>query len=86
VSAVEVCKDLSSAKVFVSVLGADPAQAVAVLKKVSSMLRHELGRRMIMRVVPELHFVHDNTTERGAHLSALIDEAVGKNKTKDSGE
>lgn len=86
VSAVEVSKDLSNAKVFVSVLGAEPAEAIAVLKKVSGMLRHELGRRMLMRVVPELHFVHDTSAERGARLSALIDEAVGKNKTKDSEE
>jgi ribosome-binding factor A len=84
ISGVEVSKDLSYAKVFVSVLGAEPAQAVKVLQKVSGHLRYELGRRMVMRVVPELRFVHDDTSERGARLSALIDDAVGKDKKKDS--
>lgn len=85
VAGVELSKDLSYAKVFVSVLGAEPKLAIGVLQKVSGHLRHELGRRMVMRVIPELRFVHDDTSERGAHLSALIDEAVAKNK-KDSEE
>jgi len=86
VSGVELSKDLGYAKVFVSVLGAEPKQAVAVLQKVAPHLRHELGRRMLMRALPELRFVHDDTSERGAQLSALIDEAVAKNKPKDPEE
>ncbi|MCK9530356.1 MAG: 30S ribosome-binding factor RbfA [Gammaproteobacteria bacterium] len=86
VAAVELSRDLSVAKVFVSVLGdAEQAQAaLAVLKKAAGFLRHELGRRMIVRALPELRFVHDTTSERGAHLSALIDQAVAKDRKEDS--
>ena len=86
VAAVELSRDLSVAKVFVSVLGdAEQAQAaLTVLKKAAGFLRHELGRRMIVRLLPELRFIHDTTSERGAHLSALIDQAVAKDRKEDS--
>jgi ribosome-binding factor A len=35
----------------------------------------ELGRRIRIHTIPELHFVHDTSLERGADLSKLIDEA-----------
>ncbi|MFA7619207.1 MAG: 30S ribosome-binding factor RbfA [Thiohalomonadaceae bacterium] len=86
VSAVELSRDLAVAKVFVSVLGdAEQAKtALAVLKKAGGFLRHELGRRMIMRVLPELRFVHDTSTERGSHLSALIEQAVANDRKEES--
>lgn len=86
VSAVELSRDLAVARVFVSVLG-DEKQAEAALgalKKAAGFLRHELGRRMIVRTLPELRFIHDTTGERGAHLSALIDRAVGKDRKEES--
>ncbi|MES9885285.1 MAG: ribosome-binding factor A, partial [Candidatus Sedimenticola sp. 6PFRAG1] len=38
--------------------------------------RHELGHRMRMRTIPVLHFVYDESIERGARLSSLIEQAV----------
>lgn len=80
VSGVEVSKDLAYAKVFVTVLGGRPDEALAVLQRAGGFLRHELGRRMVMRIVPELRFVHDTSTEEGSRLSALIDRAVAQDK------
>jgi ribosome-binding factor A len=53
------------------------AAATIGLNNAAGFLRHELGRRMTMRGIPQLHFVHDQSVERGMQLSQLIDEAVG---------
>lgn len=82
VSGVEVSRDLAVAKVFVSMLNEDEQlePSLEVLKKAAGFLRHELGRRMTTRTVPELRFVYDATIQRGNELSSLIDKAVARDK------
>lgn len=82
VSAVEVTRDLAHAKVYITVFDPqhDVEQSLAILRKAAGFLRHELGRRVVMRSLPELHFVYDTSVEQGAKLSALIDEAVARDK------
>lgn len=78
VSAVEVSKDLSHAKVFVTILGnsGDAQDSVKALNHAASYLRRELGHRIALRTVPALQFVYDASVERGARLSSLIEAAV----------
>ncbi len=78
VSAVDVSRDLAVAKVFFTVLnpGHDVKQTLEGLTHASGFLRRELGRRMKLRVVPELRFQYDSSIEEGSRLSALIDKAV----------
>ena len=45
------------------------------LKRAAGFLRRELGRRIHIHTLPELHFVYDNSLERGASMSLLIDKA-----------
>ena len=73
---VQVSKDLSYAKVFYSVLGADKAQAQEILDSAADMLRGPVGRALGLRHSPELRFVNDELIESGAKLSALIQKAV----------
>lgn len=77
VVSVEMSKDLSHAKIFVSVLGDDAAKkdAAAALKSASGFLRREVAARIRLRVAPELHFVIDDSIERGFRIAKLIDEA-----------
>lgn len=77
VTAVEVSKDLAYAKVFVSSLGEglSHAELVSALQQGAGFLRHELGRSMRLRVIPELRFQYDETEERAAKLEALIARA-----------
>lgn len=88
VSAVEVSRDLAYAKVYVSTLNPeqDMAQTLKVLGRASGFLRRELGRRMLLRIVPELRFVYDESIERGSRLSSLIEEAVSKDRKKSDSE
>ena len=75
---IEVSRDQSHAKVFFTVLGAESAAETALegLRRASGFLRTEIAHRLSTRSVPELHFEHDVSIERGARLSRLIDEAV----------
>lgn len=86
ITGVEVSRDMSHAKVFVTVLGAEGSveQTLATLGRAAGFLRHELGRRMTLRITPELHFFYDASVEQGARLSALIDKAVGKGGDQDN--
>ena len=74
---VEVTADYAHAKVFFSTLAAgDNLPAVMTgLQKASGFLRRELGKRISIHMTPQLHFVFDQSLERGADLSKLIDEA-----------
>ncbi len=76
---VEVTADYAHAKVFFTMLGIDDqiAAATAGLNHAAGFLRHELGQRIKLRGIPQLHFIYDESVERGVRLSRLIDEAVG---------
>lgn len=85
VSAVKISSDLTHAKVYVMVLGDDPEAAAAslkVLERATPFLRHELGRRLVMRIVPQLHFVRDEAMEAGSRLASLIEKSVAMDKKK----
>ena len=75
---VEVTADYSHAKVFFSTLaGSEHVTAVLTgLQKAAGFLRRELGKRISIHMTPQLHFVFDQSLERGADLSKLIQEAV----------
>lgn len=73
VSDVEVTRDLAHAKVFVTALDAAGAkQALAALKELARELRFQLGKRMRIRSLPELHFQYDDSVDRGERIDALL--------------
>lgn len=77
---VEVTADFTHAKVFYTTLGeqADQDAVLQGLRRASGFLRRELGRRIKIHHLPELHFVFDHSVERGTQLSRLIDQAVAQ--------
>jgi len=75
---VEVASDYGHAKVFFTLLG-DQIQVEAAtegLNHAAGYLRRELGRRIKIRTIPQLHFTFDESVERGMRLSKLIDAAI----------
>ncbi len=74
VTSVEMSPDLSSAKVFVSVLGKDEdyEKSVAALNAAAGRLRGPVGRNCSLRYAPHLRFVEDRTIERGARIEELL--------------
>ncbi len=78
VTAVEVTRDYSHAKVFYTTLGSSEDKLLVEkgLQHANGFLRSSLSHRIKLRIVPQLHFVYDESVERGVYLSKLIDEAV----------
>ena len=78
ITEVEVSPDYAHAKIFVTVLGpaAQNGACIKALQHASGFLRSELSRRLGLRAVPQLHFIYDESVERGVHLSHLIETAV----------
>jgi len=80
-TAVEVSPDCAHATVFFSCLDrAHANKAVVGLRRAAGFLRTQLGKRLRLYTTPELRFAYDETIERAAHLSQLIDDAVGGTK------
>lgn len=77
----DVTKDLRYAKVYISVLGSeeDKKNALHALKSAAGFIRREIGHRMQLRYTPEMLFELDNSIERGAYMSKLINDTM-KNK------
>ena len=77
-TAVDLSRDLSVARVYFSLLDpdADPAEALEGLERASGFLRGKLGKAIKARHVPELRFVHDDSAAEAVRLSELIDQAV----------
>ena len=64
---VETTPDLRHAKVWVSVIGSEAERdaALSALAHAMPFVRHELGGRLRLRRIPELHLRADDTLERG---------------------
>ncbi|MGB5133214.1 MAG: 30S ribosome-binding factor RbfA [Steroidobacteraceae bacterium] len=78
ITAVEVSRDLTHARVFFTPFAGvgDPKAALEALRHASGFLRHQIRKLMRLRVAPELVFQVDDSIERAARLSALIHDAV----------
>lgn len=76
ITGVETQPDLRHAKVLVSVIGpADERRAaIAAMGRHMPFVRHELGKRLRMKRIPEFHLELDETLERGTRILHLLDE------------
>ena len=76
VTDVETAPDLSTARVFVSVIG-QPAEreiTMRALQRALPFVRHELGSRIRLRRIPELQLRTDDTVQRGTRVLQLLAE------------
>lgn len=81
-ASVEVSRDLSIAKVYYSLLDSgEHRDTQDALERASGFLRRQLAKQMSTRSVPQLRFYYDDSAERGAHMTALIANAVATNTT-----
>lgn len=84
INSVEVARDLTLAKVYVTFVGEDNPKAcqesVAILNKTASFLRTLVGRELTIRSTPRLQFYYDESAVRGQVLSNLIDRAVAADR------
>lgn len=82
VTDVEVSNDLSHLRVFFSVYGDAAArqQSEEGLQAAKGLIRSELGRRIRLRLTPEIEFRFDSSLERGARIDQLLEEIRSEGK------
>jgi len=76
ITGVTVSRDLSVAKVYVSVMGTPEEQRETMrgLRHAAGFLRHELAQRLSVRHVPEITFHLDESIARGARMLELLNQ------------
>ncbi|MGZ8513404.1 MAG: 30S ribosome-binding factor RbfA [Candidatus Limnocylindrales bacterium] len=76
ITSVETTPDLRHAKVWVSVIGqpAEREATLAALRRAMPFVRHELGTRLRIKRIPDLHIQLDDTAERGTRVLQLLRE------------
>jgi ribosome-binding factor A len=76
ITKVETTPDLRHAKVWVSVIGQpkERSQTISALSRAMPFIRHELGRTLRLKRIPDLHVELDDTAERGTRVMHLLDE------------
>jgi ribosome-binding factor A len=74
-TAVEVSRDLASARVYFTVFdkGHDVKDVTRALNHAAGYLRHHLRSRVDLRGIPNLRFVYDESLDRGERIDSLID-------------
>ena len=73
---VEVSHDNSFAKVFYSVYGSEEQKekSVNIINQNVSKIRYEVGKRIRLRLTPELRFIQDNSIERGSRVNEILEK------------
>ncbi|MBP3924894.1 30S ribosome-binding factor RbfA [bacterium] len=73
---IEVSHDNSFAKVIYSVLGSEEQieKTKEVIEKNTPKIRFEVGKRIRLRLTPELRFVYTDSLEKGSRVSEIIDK------------
>jgi ribosome-binding factor A len=81
----EISPDLRHAKVFVSIMGTEEErkQSMEVLKHAQHFVRQEFGKRVRMKVLPDIQFYKDETVDKSVRMLELLEE-IKRNEQKQS--
>ena len=82
VTRVELSSDLSSGKIFYSVLGsaADKSKVAHMLESAAGFLQRQIARGLGLRRMPHLRWIYDESIEEAARLEDLIGKALERDK------
>ena len=89
VNDVDVSRDLSFAKVYVTFFDEDQEkinEKLAALIGAAPYIRTLIAGRMKLRVMPELKFVYDSSLVDGMRMSNLVTKIVKEDKERSVGE
>lgn len=76
VTAAEVSRDLRNAKIFYSIVGTPEqrAAAPALLERYRPRIQRLMARSVILKYIPVLQFLPDDSLERGDRVLRIIEE------------
>jgi ribosome-binding factor A len=85
ITSVKVSDDLRNAKIYFVEMGKDECSAAikAGLAKATSFVRRELGKRLQLRFVPEIMFVHDQSFGYGSKIDKILADIARQEKGND---
>jgi len=85
ITAVKVSDDLRNAKIYFVEMGKDECspEIKAGLAQAAGFIRRELGKRLQLRSVPELLFVHDQSFGYGNRIEKLLAEIAAQEEKND---
>ena len=87
ITEVVVSRDIGNAKVYFLVSdGVDIVEVVQCLNKAASYFRRALADKLVLRVIPRLHFIYDTSIDRAAQIQRLIDAAEPKDLSNEESE
>ena len=71
---VKAASDLSSAKVYFSIINGDESDVpeIKFLEKFSSMIRSQVASEVVLKKVPKLKFIYDNTLYEANSIDDLL--------------
>ncbi|MCL1092627.1 30S ribosome-binding factor RbfA [Shewanella kaireitica] len=85
VNDVDVSRDLSYAKVFVTFFEEDEKlvqEKVEALDAAAGYIRSLVAGRMKLRVMPELRFIYDSSLVEGMRMSNLVSRVISDDEAK----
>lgn len=85
ITAVKVADDLRNARIYFVEMGKDECspEIKAGLTQATGFIRRELGKRMRLRYVPELAFVHDQSFGYGNRIENLLAQIAKQEEKND---
>ena len=72
---VTVSRDLGHAWIYVSIMednAEEKSLILSALEHATGFIRTQIGKRVRLRHVPEIHFVFDKSIEYGAHINEVL--------------
>ncbi len=84
----QVSRDLRHAKIWVSIVGDTGTvyETMMVLRGAAKSIRMELGRRMRLRRMPELTFLHDDSVDHAMRIGGILAELEAERAVRESRE
>ncbi len=84
ISKIDLSGDLQHCKIYITSTAKETVrkEIVANLNTAKSSIRHNLGKRIEMRRVPEIIFKDDIVLDKGLSVLKLLDELKNKNQDK----
>jgi ribosome-binding factor A len=87
VSRVSITPDMKAVKVYIQTLdtGEKREQTLQALKHAGGFIRHELGQRLELRVVPEVQFLTDMAGEQVDKVFRILEDLNSERGSQDDG-
>ena len=86
VSKIDLTRDLQFCKIYITSTAEEKIRKKIVdnLNLAKNFIRHTLGQRIEMRIVPEIVFKDDQVFEKGLSVLKLLEELKNKTPNQDS--